>query len=355
MRPMKNLTWSALGLFVATAWLGCGPPPPLTPPPPAPEYDAPADPGSSEAAGSASGAGNGSAVEDDEAKKLVADFAAMEKAAAEQKTRLSTEEVEKEAQTLVAGMFGSTKAAVAAALAGSHRAPGNAARDGMRHPAETLEFFGFRAKQNVFEYGPGAGWYTEILAPVVAKNGKLHLTIGDPKGPRTERSTYYAVRTQRFLESSKTLYGKVDAIPLNPPNFPLGQDGKLDLALVIRGMHGMVNRKQIDAWLASIHEGLKPGGTLGIVQHRAEEGADPTASAKDGYLPEKWVIEKVTAAGFELTGKSELNANPKDTKDHPEGVWTLPPTLRLGDQDRAKYEAIGESDRMTLKFRKVVR
>jgi predicted methyltransferase len=125
------------------------------------------------------------------------------------------------------------------------------------------------------------------------------------------------------------------------------------MALVIRGMHGWQQRKMVPAWLAQIHGALKPGGVLGIVQHRAKPGADPDKSAQQGYLPQKWVIDQVTAAGFKLTGKSEINKNEQDTTDHPEGVWTLPPTLRLGETDKDKYVAIGESDRMTLRFVKV--
>ena len=120
----------------------------------------------------------------------------------------------------------------------------------------------------------------------------------------------------------------------------------------MRGLHGMVNGGTIDTWLKEFHDALKPKGTLGIEQHRAKADAVAEESSKQGYLPEKWVIEKIEAAGFKLAGKSEINANPKDTKDHPNGVWTLPPNLALGDTDRDKYVAIGESDRMTLKFTK---
>jgi predicted methyltransferase len=118
-------------------------------------------------------------------------------------------------------------------------------------------------------------------------------------------------------------------------------------------MHGMHNNGTLDAWLAELHRALRPKGVLGVVQHRARPDADPAVSSKQGYLPEKWLIERIQAAGFELTKKSEINANPKDTTDHPDGVWSLPPTLRGGDKDREKYLAIGESDRMTLRFRKL--
>ena len=123
-----------------------------------------------------------------------------------------------------------------------------------------------------------------------------------------------------------------------------------DVVLAIREAHGMINDGTLDGWLGAVHGALKPSGVLGIVEHRAKPGADPIESAKKGYVPAKWLIERVEAAGFKLAGQSEVNANPKDTKDYPVGVWALPPTFRLGDQDRDKYTAIGESDRMTLKF-----
>jgi predicted methyltransferase len=125
------------------------------------------------------------------------------------------------------------------------------------------------------------------------------------------------------------------------------------MVLLFREAHGMINDGTLDAWLAQFHKALKPGGVLGIEQHRAKPGADPIASAKNGYVPEAWLIEQVEKAGFKLAGKSEVNANPKDTTDWPKGVWTLPPSYRLGDVDKDKYTAIGESDRMTLKFKKV--
>ena len=121
----------------------------------------------------------------------------------------------------------------------------------------------------------------------------------------------------------------------------------------MRGIHGMKNNGVLDAWLTQIHKALKPGGVLGIEEHRAAKGADPVESSKKGYVPEAWLIEQVDGAGFKLAGKSEVNANAKDTKDYPEGVWTLGPSFRLGDKDHDKYAAIGESDRMTLKFVKV--
>ncbi|HWO13743.1 MAG TPA: hypothetical protein VNN80_29775, partial [Polyangiaceae bacterium] len=174
----------------------------------------------------------------------------------------------------------------------------------------------------------------------------------DPNGPADQRSTLSGERTKLFLESAPELYGKVETVVIDGKSPSLPQEGNLDLVLLTRELHGMVNGGSLDAWLKEFHDALKPKGTLAIEQHRAKPDAVAEESSKKGYLPEKWVIEKVEAAGFKLAGKSEINANPKDTKDYPDGVWTLPPSFRLGDTDREKYAAIGESDRMTLKFTK---
>jgi predicted methyltransferase len=205
----------------------------------------------------------------------------------------------------------------------------------------------------VLEFGPGEGWYTELLAPTLSKKGKLLVTNSDPNGPPEERSTFYGQRFKMFLDTSPELYGKVETVVTDGKSPKLPQEGTLDMIVLFRELHGMVNSGKVDAWLAEMHKALKPNGILGIEQHRAKADANAEESSKKGYLPEKWVIEKIEAAGFKLAGKSEINANDKDTKDYAEGVWTLPPSFRLGDKDKDKYAAIGESDRMTLKFVKV--
>ncbi|MEW6269038.1 MAG: methyltransferase [Thermodesulfobacteriota bacterium] len=280
------------------------------------------------------------------------DFAELARDDAAERARL-TPEVLAAAKAIADEKYPDGRAAVAAALAGPHRAPGNAARDAQRHPQETLELFGFAPDLAVLEYGPGEGWYTEVLAPALARDGKLYVTTPDPDGPRDQRPTLYAQRTKLFLERLPEAYGKVEPVVVDgkAPELPL--DGELDLIVLMRGMHGMVNGGTLERWLAAFHRALKPGGVLGIEQHRAAPGATASVTSKQGYLPEGFVVEQVEEAGFRLAGKSEVNANPKDTRDHPEGVWTLPPTLRLGDRDRDRYVAIGESDRMTLKFVKV--
>lgn len=281
------------------------------------------------------------------------DFARME-AEAEKEGARWTDALRAQAKALAETAFPNTRAALRRILASPHRAPSNPERDGARHPVETLSFLGIRPEMTVFEYGPGGGWYTEILAPLLAKRGKLIVNNGNPDGSREERATYYAKRFALFLARAPEIYGKVEVVRVDDVTAPaLGLAGVLDAALVIRGYHGWKNRGATGAWLAQIHTALKPKGVLGIVQHRADEGADPKASAEKGRLPEKALIDEVEAAGFELVAKSEINANPKDKRDQPEGVWVLPPTLRLGDVDREKYLAIGESDRMTLKFVRV--
>ena len=284
-----------------------------------------------------------------EAAKLAQEFAEME-AAAKSELERWTPELRDEGKTLAEGSYPTARAGIQAALKSKHRKPGHLARDKQRRPLETLEFFGIKPTMSVLEYGPGEGWYTEILAPLLAKNGKLTITMTDPNRPRTERPTLYGKRTQLFLEKSPELYGKIDKIVVDLKNPSLGREAAFDMVVVMRGMHGWHRDRLTSAWLAQIHRALKPKGILGIEQHRAVKDANADETTLKGYLPEAWVITQVEAAGFQLAKKSEINANPKDTKDHPEGVWTLPPTYRLKDQDRDKYTAIGESDRMTLKF-----
>jgi predicted methyltransferase len=340
----------APALVLATALAGCGsspPPEPIfepEPPPPIAEQPAPIELGEPAPEPSPE-----ELAKAEELKKLEAEH---QKLAAEHALELQrwTPELRAATQALADKHYPNGRAALKSVMAGKHRKPESVERDTQRRPMETLAFFGFKPSSTVLEYGPGEGWYTELLAPALAKQGKLIVTTSDPNGPREERSTLYAQRLRLFLEKSPEAYGKVQAITINPKAPQLGLEASVDLALVIRGMHGMHNNKLLDTWLAELHAALKPKGVLGVVQHRAKPDADPDLSSKQGYLPEKWVIEKVVSAGFDLAGKSELNANPKDTKDHPEGVWALPPTLRLGDKDRDKYVAIGESDRMTLKF-----
>jgi predicted methyltransferase len=284
--------------------------------------------------------------------ELAKDLAALEEWKVAEKARW-TPEVEAELVKLAEADHADAAKAVKAVLASKHRVPKNVERDQYRHPAETLAFMGIKPDMTVIEVGPGEGWYTEILAPVLAKKGKLLVTDYDPAGPEDKGTTLYARRFQAFLERSPAAFGKIERlVQTEGAPLELGADGTADVVLVFRGMHGWVNRGTWDANIKEVHAVLKPGGVLGIEQHRANDDANAEETSKQGYLPQPWLVEKLEAAGFTLEEASEINANPKDTKDHPEGVWTLPPSLELGETDKAKYTAIGESDRMTLRLRK---
>ncbi len=286
------------------------------------------------------------------ARELAADRAKWEADSKVEGARW-TPELHAEMKAFADKSFPSGKAAITAAMAGKQRHAGAADRDKFRHPAETLDFFGFKPTMTVLDIGPGDGWYTELLAPALEKKGKYIATNSDPNGPADARGTFYGQRYKSFLERSPELYGKVETVIVDGKAPKLGIDGKVDMVLIMRGVHGMVGNGVFPQWLGEIRTALKPGGVLGIEEHRAPANAVPTESAKKGYVPEQWVIDQVQAAGFKLAGKSEINANAKDTKDYPEGVWSLPPTYREGDKNKDKYTAIGESDRMTLKFVKV--
>jgi predicted methyltransferase len=351
----RDILGTALVLCLLSSAMACGPdapevkapPPAETAPPPPPPATVEAPPPPPEP----------TAEEKKKAEQLKALQADRAKAEADNKKELArwTPELRTEAKALADKAFPSGKAAIQAAMASKARKPGAAERDKQRHPVETLEFFGLKPTMTVLEFGPGEGWYTELLAPALAKKGKLLVTNTDPNGPADERSTFYGQRFKMFLDTSPELYGKVDTIGIDSKSPKLPQDGSVDMVLLCRELHGMVQNNRMGEWLAEISKTLKPNGVLGIEQHRSKPDATPEESAKKGYLPEKWVIEKIEAAGFKLAGKSEINANAKDTKDYADGVWTLPPSFRLGDKDHDKYAAIGESDRMTLKFVKVTK
>jgi predicted methyltransferase len=241
------------------------------------------------------------------------------------------------------------EAAIEAALAGPHRSEENRARDRYRNPKETLLFFGLEPHMTVVELSPSAGWYTEILAPVLRDGGKLVGAIPDLQGPAAKYGQRFVDRMERDPE----VFDRVETVTLDPPDrVTLGPDGSADLVVTFRSTHGWINRGQVDSVFAGVYRVLAPGGIFGVVQHRAAEGADVSDTSEDGYVPEAHVIALAEKAGFELVDRSDINANPEDTRDHPNGVWSLPPNLRVDDDQKDRYREIGESDRMTLKFRK---
>jgi predicted methyltransferase len=261
-----------------------------------------------------------------------------------------TPELKAEAAKLTATKWRSTAAALAVILKSPIRKDENKSRDRFRKPRETLVFFGIKPTHTVFEVGPGKGWWTEILAPLLGASGKLRIATYDA-GSDDPMMAYFAKGIQMMLDSAPELFGKIETIK-NPTMdaFEMGEPESLDAIMLMRMTHNLVRFKGFDKFLTEAHDTLKPGGILAIEQHRAAADADPMAAAEKGYVPEKWLIEQVEAAGFKLEKKSEINANKKDTKDYEKGVWTLPPSYAEGDKDKAKYDAIGESDRMTLKF-----
>lgn len=247
-----------------------------------------------------------------------------------------------------------TVAALRAALDGPQRAPENKARDVHRHPLETLLFFGLRQDMTVVELWPGGGgWFTEILAPVLRERGALITTNFDTSGPPDAYGTKAGKRYEEKLAGNPGVYDKVQVVTVRDLNtLSLAPDGTVDLVLTFRNTHNWVEDGSEAAIYGAAFRALKPGGVLGVEQHRGKPGPveDAKKQAETGYLPEDWVIARVESFGFKLAQKSEINANPRDTKDYPEGVWALPPALRGGETDKDRFLAIGESDRMTLKF-----
>lgn len=242
-----------------------------------------------------------------------------------------------------------------AAATGSHRSAENIARNAWRHPVETLEFFGIKNDMQVAEIWPGSkGWYTEVLAPYLRENGKLIAISYDG----STGVDYFARGEKKFLDklaASPDLYDKVALTNLMPPKSIPDSDvaEDVDMVLTFRNVHNWVRNGIAEDMFKQMHAILKPGGIMGLVAHRGTDEMTTKEHASTGYLAESVIISLAERNGFEFIDAAEINANPKDTKDHPEGVWTLPPSFRLGDTDREKYEAIGESDRMTLKFIKL--
>jgi predicted methyltransferase len=240
-------------------------------------------------------------------------------------------------------------AGLAEAVAGAHRSEANKARDAHRHPVETLTFFGIRPDMTVVELWPFGGWYTEILAPYLRDSGVYYAAAMDPETASPQELRYNEGLTT-LLASNPDLYSNVRVTALAKGKSDIAPEGTADLVLSFRNVHNWVWADFDEEVYAAVFKALKPGGVFGVVEHRHADPSFEPAQPGQAYVGEQWLIGKIEAAGFRLEDRSDINNNPRDTKDHPRGVWTLPPNYALGDQDRAKYEAIGESDRFTLKF-----
>ncbi|WP_394841300.1 methyltransferase domain-containing protein [Pendulispora brunnea] len=238
------------------------------------------------------------------------------------------------------------------ALTGTVRTDKERARDDARHPAETLSFFGLREDASVLELWPGGGYYTSILAPVVAERGKLTITNFDPNGDPKAYQTKGTIELFARLDKNPEVFGKVARQQIATPNVNFGQAASYDFVFTFRNIHNWIEDGFADKVFAEAFRVLKPGGVLGIEEHRGKPGMTVEAMNKTGYVPEDYVRQLAERAGFRFAARSEINANPKDTTDHPNGVWSLPPSFAGKDVDREKFVAIGESDRMTLRFTK---
>ncbi len=236
-------------------------------------------------------------------------------------------------------------------IAAKHRTPKYAARDKYRHPLETLVFLGVRPDMKVVEIWPGGGWYTEILAPFLKGSGKYYAAHRN-RDTKDARILKFIQRYDAKLAARPDLYSEVTVTEMSRTKTSIAPQGSADMVLTFRNVHNWMKFGFETPIFEAMFTALKPGGILGVVEHRANPDEFPDPQALSGYVHEEQVIEMAEAAGFIFVEKSEINANPADTRDHPKGVWTLPPSLRLKDQDREKYLAIGESDRMTLKFKK---
>jgi predicted methyltransferase len=254
---------------------------------------------------------------------------------------------------LLAAALALGEAAVADDLAkwatSPHRTPSNVARDPARHGLEVLRFFEVRETSVVVEILPGStGYYLEILAPYLKARGRYVAA----NRPDTAPPQYVADHRKLLarLQAEPTFYDRVVVTAFDADKLEIAPAGSADFVLTFRNLHNWLERDELDGALRAFHRALKPGGVLGVVDHRGRTDLPQEAQMKSGYVREDVAIARIERAGFRLAGKSEVNANPRDTKDHPAGVWTLPPTYRLGDKDRERYAAIGESDRFTLKF-----
>jgi len=242
--------------------------------------------------------------------------------------------------------------AIMTAVSGDWRSADNRARDTFRHPVQTLAFLGVQPTSTVIEITPGGGWYAEILAPLLRENGQYVAAIVDPSVLPQGRGRDYQQRTRDGLESrfaaAPAQFDRAHVLAYDPAAPVLGDPESADLVLTFRNVHNWRASNQAEGMFRAFYDVLKPGGRLGVVEHRAQ--TDVTPDDRTGYVGQAQMIAMAEAAGFTLEAASEINANPRDPKNHPNGVWMLPPTNRHDPADAARYQAIGESDRMTLRF-----
>ena len=242
-----------------------------------------------------------------------------------------------------------TAEALTGILAADYRPQESRARDRYRHPKETLLFFGIRPEMSVLEVWPEPGWYTEVIAPLVRDKGKYYAAViaADPE------SKYISERLDKYrqkLAERPDLYGRVSVVSFPADGSDAVPPASVDMVVTFRNIHNWMSRGTTAQAFATMYRALRPGGVLGVVEHRGNPAVAQDPKAKSGYVNEDYAIKLIEAQGFRLVAKSQVNANLRDTKDYEQGVWTLPPTYRLGDKDRDKYAAIGESDRFTLRF-----
>src|ERR1700733_14886445 len=247
----------------------------------------------------------------------------------------------------------STQETAAAALdrviADGHRPAADRERDVYRHPRETLLFFGLRPQMQVVEIWPEPGWYSEIIAPLVKEQGKYYAALSVPRPDNAYVTARLNAYQDRFAAHPE-VYGKIELTTFGPGAGTIAPPGSVDMVVTFRNIHNWMAAGWAPQAFADMFKALKPGGILGVVEHRGNPELPQDPKVKSGYVREDEAIRLIESQGFALVAKSEINANPKDTKDYPQGVWTLPPAYRLGEKDKEIYAAIGESDRFTLKF-----
>ena len=236
-------------------------------------------------------------------------------------------------------------------IQGPHRSEANRARDQYRHPKETLLFFGLQPHMAVVEISPANGWYTEIIAPLLKQQGRYTAAVPALADDMPEAMKRRDAAYRQMLKAAPELYGEPTIKTYDPAAPVFTADGTADLVVTFRNVHNWAKAGHTQSMFKGFFQALKSGGVLGVVEHRAKPDTPLSKQIESGYMTEQFVIEAAAAAGFRLDRSSEINSNPLDTKDHPGGVWNLLPNLRgVAENDKAKYRAIGESDRMTLRF-----